>query len=135
MDSLLLTPWRNVDLIFSEELEEKLRAGSEWQDNGLVFTNSKGTPLDAQNVVNRSFKPLLEQAELPTIRFHDLRHTCATLMLSQGVNPKMAQEMLGHANISTTIQKYKTASAEVSRSADRGGRRAGIEAALNRGCL
>ena len=69
-------------MTFSEELEEKLRADSEWQDNGLVFTNSKGTPLDAQNVVNRSFKPLLEQAGLPTIRFHDLRHTCATLMLS-----------------------------------------------------
>jgi integrase len=69
-------------LTFSDELEEKLRAGSEWQDNGLVFTNSKGPPLDAQNVVNGSFKPLLEQAGLQIIRFHDLRHTCATLMLS-----------------------------------------------------
>jgi integrase len=53
------------------QLDEKLRAGSEWQDNNLVFTSSKGTLLEAQNVINKSFKPLLERARLPPIRFHD----------------------------------------------------------------
>jgi integrase len=56
------------------QLKEKVRAGVGWQDNGLVFTTSKGTPLEAQNVVSRSFKPLLGRAGLPPIRFHDLRH-------------------------------------------------------------
>lgn len=62
---------------------------------------------------------LLYQVQYCPVRFRDLRHTCATLMLSQEVNPKIAQERLGHAIISTTIQKYKTTSAAVSRSADR----------------
>lgn len=63
-------------------------------------------PLDAQNVVNRSFKPLLEKAGLPQIRFHDLRHTCATLLLDKGVHPRIVQEMLGHASISLTLDTY-----------------------------
>jgi len=59
-----------------------------------------------QNVVNRNFKPLLRKAGLPNTRFHDLRHTCATLMLSQGVNPKVAQERLGHTDIAVTMNTY-----------------------------
>ena len=56
---------------------------------------------------NRSFKPLLKKAGLPyTIRFHDLRHTYATLLCSTNVNPKVVQEMLGHANISQTMDIY-----------------------------
>jgi integrase len=62
--------------------------------------------LNPENLVKRSFKPLLECAGLPSIRFHDLRHTCATLLLSKGVNPKIVQEMLGHANISVTLDTY-----------------------------
>src|SRR5215212_1831230 len=58
--------------------------------------------------VRSSFKPLLKKASLPDIRFHDLRHTCATLLLGKGVHAKFVQELLGHATISTTIQKYKT---------------------------
>jgi integrase len=53
------------------------------------------------------------------VRFHDLRHTCATLLFAEGVHPKIVQETLGHASISMTIQKYKTTSAAVSRFADR----------------
>lgn len=71
-----------------------------------MFASKHGKPLDAQNVVNRHFKPLLKRAGLPDIRFHNLRHTCATLMLSQGVNPKIAQERLGHATISQTMDTY-----------------------------
>ena len=71
-----------------------------------MFTSVTGTPLDVGNLTHRSFRPLLERAGLPRIRFHDLRHTCATLLLSENVNPKIVQEMLGHANISITMDTY-----------------------------
>ena len=50
--------------------------------------------------------PLLERAGLPYIRFHDLRHTCATLLLSKGVHPKFVQELLSHATIAITLDTY-----------------------------
>jgi integrase len=65
-----------------------------------------GTPINPENLVNRSFKPLLERAGLPEIRFHDLRHTCATLLLGRGVHPKIVQELLGHATIAMTLDTY-----------------------------
>ena len=58
------------------------------------------------NLAKRSFKQLLSEANLPKIRFHDLRHTAATLMLSRGVHPKVVSEMLGHADISITLRVY-----------------------------
>ena len=76
-----------------------------WQDHGLVFTSGIGTPLLGGNL-NRAFKATLRRAGLPKIRFHDLRHTCATLLLRQGVNPKFVQELLGHADISLTLNVY-----------------------------
>jgi integrase len=85
--------------------EERLRVGPLWQDNGLVFPSGVGTPLLGGNL-NRAFKDLLNRAGLPEIRFHDLRHTCATLLLRQGVNPKFVQELLGHADISLTLNVY-----------------------------
>jgi integrase len=88
------------------ELEEELRAGGKWQENGLVFASRKGTPLDAQNIVNRYFKPLLRRSGLPDIRWHDLRHTCATLLLTRGTHPKMVQHLLGHASIQLTLDRY-----------------------------
>ncbi len=88
------------------QLEEKLRAGSKWQDNGLVFTNSKGMPLEAQNVVNRSFKPLLKKAGLPSIRFHDLRHSCLSLLASGGEPIRDLQALAGHATAAFTLQRY-----------------------------
>jgi len=86
---------------------ERLKKGRLWQNTELVFTTTIGTPLNVRNLTYRSFRPLLERAGLPRLRFHDLRHTFATLLLSSRTHPKIAQEMLGHANISTTIQKYK----------------------------
>src|SRR3954468_23084583 len=77
-----------------------------WKDNGLVFTTQVGTPLGRQQLVTRSFKPLLSKAGLPDIRFHDLRHTCATLLLGKGVHAKLVQEPLGHATISVTLDTY-----------------------------
>ncbi len=86
--------------------QARQRLDSLWQEHGLVFPSMVGTPLNPENLVKRSFKPLLERVGLPPIRFHDLRHTCATLLLSKGVNPKIVQEMLGHANISVTLDIY-----------------------------
>lgn len=86
--------------------EERRRAGNLWDDHGLVFTNSRGQPLSAQNVVQRDFYPLLERLGLPRVRFHDLRHTAATLLLSAGVHPKIVSDLLGHSDIGITLNLY-----------------------------
>jgi integrase len=65
-----------------------------------------GTLINLTNLRKRSFAPLLERARLPKIRFHDLRHTCATLLLSENVHPKYVQELLGHATIAITLDTY-----------------------------
>ncbi len=62
--------------------------------------------MDRRYVTTHRFKPLLERAGLPHIRFHDLRHTCATLLLSRNVNPKIVSGMLGHASIAITLDTY-----------------------------
>ena len=91
-------------------LERQLReidgAGSLWRENGLIFASETGDPLDRRNVTTHRFKPLLKRAGPPQIRFHDLRHTCATLLLSRNVNPKIVSEMLGHASIAITLDTY-----------------------------
>jgi integrase len=86
--------------------EERLRVGSLWQDNGLVFPTTTGTTMSCTNLLSRHFKPLLKRAGLPAIRLHDLRHTCATILLMAGKHPKYVQELLGHANISITLDTY-----------------------------
>jgi integrase len=65
-----------------------------------------GTLINPSNLRNRSLKPLLKAAGLRPVRFHDLRHTCATLLLSKNVNPKIVSEMLGHASVSITLDVY-----------------------------
>ena len=89
----------------TRQLEERLKAGSRWKDQGLVFTTTIGTPLDERNV-RRAFCSILRRAELPTIRIHDLRHTCASLLLVQGVHPRIVMETLGHSQISLTMDTY-----------------------------
>lgn len=89
------------------QAEERLRAGSEWRNEwGLVFTTVLGTPIHPANLVHYSFYRLLAKAGLPRIRFHDLRHTCATLLLEAGEHPKVVQEMLGHSSIQLTLDTY-----------------------------
>ena len=88
------------------QLEERLQARTEWVDYDLVFTNERGRPLDGNNFRQRSFSRLLEKAGLPRMRFHDLRHTAATLLMTQGVPIKVASEMLGHADIGITLRTY-----------------------------
>ena len=85
--------------------EERLERGSLWRDYGLVFCSTVGTPMNPDNFVKRSYKPLLKGAGLPQLPFHCLRHTFATLMMPNG-HPKVVQEMLGHANISQAMYTY-----------------------------
>jgi integrase len=89
-----------------KQLEEKMKLAGLYKDHGLIFAAGVGTPISPENLVNRSFKPLLKKAGLPQIRFHDLRHTCATLLLGRGVHPKFVQELLGHATIAMTLGTY-----------------------------
>jgi integrase len=86
--------------------EEMGQLGDLYQDQGLVFTTSSGAPLNPSNVRNRNLRRLTRKADIPEIRFHDLRHTCATLLLSKNVHPKIVREMLGHANVSITLDTY-----------------------------
>jgi integrase len=82
------------------------RLGDLYQDQGLIFTTDSGAPLNPSNVRNRNLRRLLRKAALPTIRFHDFRHTCATLLLSRNVHPKIVQEMLGHSTVAITLDTY-----------------------------
>jgi integrase len=89
----------------TQQKRERLKAGGAWTESGLVFTSTIGSALDDRNV-RRSFHSLLVAAKLPKIRIHDLRHTTATLLLAQGVHPKVVQEILGHSQISLTLDTY-----------------------------
>jgi integrase len=88
------------------QVEEQSRLAETWEDLGLVFTNTVGCPLDGLNLLKYWYYPLLKKANLPKIRFHDLRHTAATLLLGRGINPKVVSEMLGHSHISVTLGIY-----------------------------
>ena len=86
--------------------EEKLRLGPKYRDHDLVFCTKTGTPLDADNLVKRTFNGILKDAGIRQIRFHDLRHTYASLLISQGESPKYIQNQMGHASIKTTLDRY-----------------------------
>jgi len=81
-------------------------AGEKWNAWDLVFCTRRGTPIRRDNLHVRHWKPLLRRAWLPDIRFHELRHTCATLLLTKGVHPKIVSEMLGHSSVSITLDTY-----------------------------
>lgn len=87
------------------QAEERLSLGPAWSDNELVFPNSIGHPSDP-GAVSNGFQKLLKRLDLPRIRFHDLRHTCASLLLQAGTHPKIVQEMLGHSTITLTLDTY-----------------------------
>jgi integrase len=90
----------------ARQAEERLSLGPAWENHDMVFANALGRPMQANHVLNRLFRPLLSKAGLPRIRFHDLRHTCASLMLRQGIHPKIVSEMLGHSSIGMTLDTY-----------------------------
>ena len=106
--SIQLTPQAVQALERHREAQADHRAklGEIWKENGLVFPSTMGTPMNPDNLVSRSFKPLLRRAGLPMIRFHDLRHTFGYLMIEAGEHPKIVQEILGHSQISLTLDTY-----------------------------
>lgn len=90
------------------QMEEMAWLGSLYQPGGLVFASETGSIVNPSNLRNRSFSRILKRSGLSErgLRFHDLRHTCATLLLSRNVNPKIVSEMLGHATIAITLDTY-----------------------------
>lgn len=95
----------------------RLAMGNTWQDNGLVFCTEVGTAIDAGNMLCRHFRPALERAGLPPMRFHDLRHTAATLALGRGIHPKIVSDMLGHSSIAITLDLYSHVTPTMAREA------------------
>ncbi|HEV2123759.1 MAG TPA: site-specific integrase, partial [Chloroflexota bacterium] len=87
------------------QLEERLVSGNRWTDSGLVFTNTIGRPMEPSNVL-KTFKKHLAAAGLPEQRFHDLRHAAASLLLAQGVPPRVVMDILGHSQMATTMNLY-----------------------------
>lgn len=86
--------------------ETLLLLGHRIDEGTLIFTDAKGDPLNGYHITERAFKPLLRRLELPAIRFHDLRHTAASLMLSQGVRPDLVSRRLGHSSAAVTMAIY-----------------------------
>jgi integrase len=103
----------------SRQLEERLQVGPSWNGQlweDLVFADELGQPLSGF-YVSRRFKKLLSDAGLPTMRYHDLRHGAASLMAALGIPPRVAMDILGHAQISTTMNIYAHVAPELQRDA------------------
>lgn len=88
-----------------EQAEHRLRVGPAWQDHGLVCARPDGRPIPPNNI-NSAYKGALSRAGIPYVRFHDLRHSHATMLLAQGVHPKIVAERLGHSQIAVTMDLY-----------------------------
>ncbi len=85
--------------------KQRRNVGDAWENRDLVFPDLKGGYLNPIHVL-RMFKKILEQANLPHMHFHDLRHSAATILIGMGINPKVIQELLGHSDISITLGIY-----------------------------
>ncbi|SCG00176.1 Phage integrase family protein [Streptomyces sp. MnatMP-M17] len=96
---------QSLKLHHEQQQYEREAAGTRWQDKGHVFTTPQGRPIDPTNLA-RSFTTLLRKAGLRRIRFHDLRHSTATLLLEQGVELVVIKELLGHTHIGVTATVY-----------------------------
>jgi integrase len=88
----------------SKQNQEELKCEG-YKNSGLVFCQEDGTPYHPDNI-SKAFQSAVKAAKLPMIRFHDLRHTHATLLLAQGTNPRLISERLGHSSVSFTLQTY-----------------------------
>ncbi len=101
----------------TRQVDERSLAGATWEDHDLVFPHVLGGPMTRYQLVIQGFEPLLAAAALPRIRFHDLRHTTATLLLSQGVHPKIVSDLLGHSTTAITLDTYSHVTQTMSRAA------------------
>jgi integrase len=99
-----------------KQLETRLSFGSAWNDTDLIFERGDGSLLHPNTLLNAFFR-LTAAAGVPRIRFHDLRHTSATLMLANGEHPKIVQERLGHSDISMTLNRYSHVTMDMQRDA------------------
>jgi integrase len=91
----------------ARQAEERSQLGKAWQDHDFVFPNEVGNRLPSDLFsTNHWYGSVVQRAGLPIIRFHDLRHTAATLLLERGGNPKVVSEMLGHASVAVTLTLY-----------------------------
>lgn len=83
-----------------------LLRGDDRRPDRLLFPNARGTAMESQNFLRRRWYPLLDRLGLRRIRFHDLRHGTATLLLALGIHPSIVQRILGHADVTTTLRVY-----------------------------
>jgi integrase len=90
----------------ARQLEQRVAAEEAWEDHDLVFPTTNGRWMSPTTLRVCHFRPLLRRAGIPYMRFHDLRHGAATLLLSMGIHPKVVQELLGHSQISITMDIY-----------------------------
>jgi integrase len=97
---------------------ERLSLGAAWQDSGLVFTTTVGTPIEPDNL-RRSWDKVRASTGDPPVRFHDLRHTCVSLLLDEGTPPHVVREIVGHSAIEVTMTIYAHASLDEKRTAMR----------------
>ena len=88
------------------QAREMAKAGDLWSDHGLVFTDEVGGPVEPTGFYKRQFQPLLERAKLPPVTFHQLRHSVASLLLATQLHPAIVSALLGHAQVSTTVDVY-----------------------------
>jgi hypothetical protein len=96
-----------------EQVEERVKAGPDYENNGLVFAASNGSPLDWKAVAPRHFRPILERAKITGLRPYDLRHTCATLLLGSGENVKVVSERRSKLPIVSRPSCFRAARQEV----------------------
>jgi integrase len=99
-----------------QQFHERSDAWPDWEDHGLVFPSRRGTPVEPDNL-RRSWSVIRTAAGLPGVRFHDLRHTCVTLLLDLGVPPHVVREIVGHSAIEVTMTIYAHASLDEKRKA------------------
>jgi integrase len=88
-----------------KQQQARMKAGEKWQDRGLIFANIYGGFFDADHV-GAMFKKLLKKADLPDVRFHDMRHSVATILLAAKIDLKVVSELLGHSSVATTADIY-----------------------------
>lgn len=89
----------------ADQLQAKLLAGERWEETGFVFTNTVGRPL-SENVLRNAHDRIVRVNDLPRLRLHDLRHCCASYLLSQGLPIKMVSEIIGHSSVAITLSIY-----------------------------